>query len=280
MIAPSDAGGRRFGRRRDAQHDQAHHHEEHEAGRDHAHQRHEGAAGLAVDHVGSDVGRERGLEPHPQDDVDEEHAGEHEAGQDAGDQHLAGRHVGERRDDHRQHARRNDRVEAGAGEDRAGRELRVVAAPAHGGEERTPEQAGDRHGGARQRAEDRREHDAQHVLAAADAPDQPVERIEQDLHGAGAEQDLAHDDEQRHRRQRPERGGRIDAVGEQPEAGRAEQHEYAEHVEHHERDEDGHAEKEQRKQQHHSARQGDPPGHGGPPIGSAWLLPAPRWRRK
>ena len=129
------------------------------------------------------------------------------------------------------------------------------------GNSERPKQAGDRHGGARERTKDRRKQDADDILAAAESADQSIERVEQHLHRSRAEHDLAHGDEERNRRQNAGRGGRIDAVRKQSESSRPEQDEHAGHVHDEERREQRHSQRHQEQEERDRAEDDHPPGH-------------------
>ena len=117
------AGRGRFGRRRHTEHDQAHDHEENERARQHS--QHGGSLGasrlrswISTMLSGARLGSSQTLNQH----IYQEHHHQHQAGKDAGDQHGGGRDIGDRGDHDREHARRDDRIEARSCHDRAGRQ--------------------------------------------------------------------------------------------------------------------------------------------------------------
>ena len=85
-----------------------------------------------------------------------EQAGEKESRQNAGDQQRGDRDIGQGADDDGEDRWRNDRGEAGTGQDRADRQFGVVAAFAHDRQQRAAEHGTDRDGRAGQRAKHRR----------------------------------------------------------------------------------------------------------------------------
>ena len=113
------------------------------------------------------------------------------------------------------------------------------------------------------RPEDGRQQDAQDELPAANLSHQSVERIEQGLHRARAEHDLAHEDEERHSRERAVGRRREHTVGEHAEAGCAGQREQADQIENQEADESRQSGDEQEQQQRSAGGDRKPPCHCG-----------------
>ena len=149
--------------------------------------------------------RERGIEPGAQDDVADEQHAQDQARHDAADQQARDRNAGEAAEQHRERRRRDQHVDAADAHDRAHGEALVVAALEHGRQH----QAAEQRGGGDGRAGDRREHragdDGDDREPARHPADQQREGVDRLQRHAGVKQHLAHQHEERNRRQREAR---------------------------------------------------------------------------
>jgi hypothetical protein len=170
-------------------------------------------------------------------------------GDQAGGQELGHRKLGDGGVDHQDDRRRNQDVGRAAGGDAAGREAVVVAGLAQFGQRHA------RHGGgigerrARHRAEAGGGNQRRNGEAAAEAGEDDAGRLEQFARHAGFGRHLAHQDEQRHHRQRIRRGDVERRGAEQGESTLpAERDGVAEEADQDQRNPDRHAQNQQREQ--------------------------------
>ena len=142
------------------------------------------------------------------DDVADEGDAEDQPGHDAADQQLRDRDAGQAAEQHGQRRRRDQHVDGADRHDRPGRHRRVIAARQHHRQHQRAEHRGRRDG----RAGDRREHragdDRDDREPARHLRDQPLDAVDHLEGEAGVEQHLAHQDEERDRRQREIRAPR------------------------------------------------------------------------
>ena len=143
-----------------------------------------------------------GIQPAPDQGVGGVQAGEQDSGDDGGGEQVRDRHLQHRPHDHQHDRRRNQDPQRAAGGDGAGREPHVVARPVHG---LRGHDAEDRHrraddaGGGREDGGDEEHRD---VERSAGAGEHELDGAEQPLHQPRLLHQDAHEDEQRHRRER------------------------------------------------------------------------------
>ncbi|MCE3247753.1 MAG: hypothetical protein K0R41_1578 [Geminicoccaceae bacterium] len=136
---------------------------------------------------------------HRVSDVEE---GQDQPRQERGREQLDDRDADDRAHHHEHHARRDQDAERAASGDRTGRHLRVVAGADH---RRRRHHAHHRHRGADDAGrgrEDRRGQQHAQIERAAKRGEDQLERLEQPLHQPSLLEQVPHEDEQRHRRER------------------------------------------------------------------------------
>ncbi len=133
-----------------------------------------------------------------------------DARQDARGEELADVGLGEDAVDDHDRGRRDHDPERARARHRAGRELVVVAEALHGRVRHLGHGGRGRDGGAADAAEARRGPHGGHREAAAKVPDEGVGGAEELLRHAGAGDEVAHQDEERHHRERVVPPGLVD----------------------------------------------------------------------
>ena len=136
------------------------------------------------------------------DDVADEHHAQDQPRHDAADQQAGDRDAGKAAEQHGERRRRDQHVDAADAHDRSHGHARLIAARQHGRQHQAAEQRGGGDGRARDRREHRAGDDRDHRQPRRHAPDQEREGVDRLQRDAGVEQHLAHQHEERDRRQR------------------------------------------------------------------------------
>ena len=141
------------------------------------------------------------IDDRPGDHVDHIEGGQQEAGQECRGVKLDRRDAGGRRVDDQQDAGRNEDSEAAAGAHDAGGEFDIVAGAQHGGECQQPHQRHHRADDAGRGREHRAGRQRRHRKRAGNVLHRELQRMEQAIENVGALDQIAHEQEQRHRHQ-------------------------------------------------------------------------------